>query len=201
MMTPNKKLLPLIILAGLCAIVLSITHELTHERISENIKIEKLQVIRAVMPPDFDNDIYDDVKVINYSDDSGNRLTTTVYRARRSGQPVGVVFMPIPAKGYNGTIHLSIGIHHDGTLSGVRVLKHQETEGLGGNVHQDKSDWLNNFANQSFEITPMESWAIKDEAGVFDQLSGATITSRGVINAVRNSLELYMAERDTLFSN
>jgi electron transport complex protein RnfG len=153
------------------------------------------------MPPDFDNNIYDDVKVINYSDQSGNQLTTTVYRARRSDQPIGVVFMPIPAKGYNGTIHLSIGIHYDGTLSGVQVLKHWETEGLGGNVHQDKTDWLNNFAKQSFDISPMESWAIKDEAGVFDQLSGATITSRGVINAVKNSLKLYTTERDTLFSN
>ena len=163
--------------------------------------MEKLQVIGAVMPPDFDNNIYDDLKVINYSDDSGNQVTTTVYRARRSDQPVGVVFMPIPAKGYNGTIHLSIGIHYDGTLSGVQVLKHQETEGLGGNIHQDKTDWLKLFANQSFDIAPMESWAIKDEAGIFDQLSGATITSRGVINAVKNSLELYMIEQDALFSD
>lgn len=198
---PHKNLLPLIILAGLCAIVLSITHDLSKERISENIRMEKLQVIGAVMPPDFDNNIYDDLKVINYSDDSGNQVTTTVYRARRSDQPVGVVFMPIPAKGYNGTIHLSIGIHYDGTLSGVHVLKHQETEGLGGNIHQDKTDWLKLFANQSFDITPMESWAIKDEAGIFDQLSGATITSRGVINAVKNSLELYMIEQDALFSD
>ena len=201
MMTPNKNLLPLIILAGLCAIVLSITHELTQERISENIKIEKLQVIRAVMPPDFDNNIYDDLKIINYSDDSGTQTATNVYRARKSDQPIGVVFMPIPAKGYSGTIHLSIGIHYDGTLSGVQVLKHQETEGLGGNIHQDKTDWLKLFINQSFDITPMESWAVKDEAGIFDQSSGATITSRSVINAVKNSLELYMIEREALFSD
>ena len=198
---PHKKILPLIILAGLCAIVLSITHDLSKKRISENIRMEKLQVIRTVMPPNFDNKIYDDVKIIDYTDDSGNKVTTTVYRARRSDQPVGVVFMPIPAKGYNGTIHLSIGIHHDGTLSGVRVLTHQETEGLGGNVHQDKTDWLNSFAKQSLDVTPIESWAIKNEAGVFDQLSGATITSRGVINAVKNSLKLYINEQDTLFSN
>ena len=198
---PHKNLLPLIILAGLCAIVLSITHDLSKERISENIRMEKLQVIGAVMPPDFDNNIYDDLKVINYSDDSGNQVTTTVYRARRSDQPVGVVFMPIPAKGYNGTIHLSIGIHYDGSLSGVQVLKHQETEGLGGNIPQYQTDWLKLFANQSFDIPPMESWAIKDEVGIFDQLSGATITSRGVINAVKNSLELYMTEQDTLFSD
>ena len=196
-----KKLLPFIILAGLCAIVLSLTHKLTRERISENIEMEKLQVISAVMAHDFDNDIYHDVKIINYTDDSGNELTTNVYRARKSGNPVGVVFMPIPAKGYNGTIQLSIGVLQGGTLYGVQVLTHPETEGLGGNIHQDKTDWLNNFAKQSFDIIPVESWAIKGESGTFDQISGATITSRGVINAVRNSLKLYLTEQDTLFSN
>jgi len=196
-----KILLPFIILAGLCTIVLSLTHQLTRDRISENIQMEKLQVISAVMTDDFDNDIYHDVKTINYADDSGNELTTNVYRARKSGNPVGAVFMPIPAKGYNGTIQLSIGVLQGGTLYGVQVLTHRETEGLGGNIHQDKTDWLNTFAKQSFDITPIESWAIKDESGTFDHISGATITSRGVINAVKNSLELYIAEQDSLFSN
>ncbi len=196
-----KLLLPFIIFAGLCAIVLSLTHQLTRERISENIEMEKLQVISAVMTDDFDNDIYHDVKTINYTDDSGNELTTNVYRARKSGNPVGAVFMPIPAKGYNGTIQLSIGILKGGTLYGVQVLTHRETEGLGGNIHQDKTSWLDKFANQSFDIIPVESWAIKDESGTFDQISGATITSRGVINAVKNSLELYLTEQDTIFSN
>lgn len=196
-----KQALPFVILAGLCAIVLSLTHLLTRERVSENIEMEKLQVIRSVMTADFDNDIYHDGKVINYTDDSGNELSTNAYRARKSGNPVGVVFMPIPAKGYNGTIQLSVGILQGGILYGVQVLTHRETEGLGGNIHQDKTDWLNNFAKQSFDITPVESWAVKSESGAFDQISGATNTSRGVINAVKNSLKLYLDEQESLFSN
>jgi electron transport complex protein RnfG len=196
-----KELIPFSVLAVLCAIVLLFSYELTRERISENIKMEKLQIITAVMTPDFDNDIYNDVKTISYTDDSGNELITNAYRARKSGDPVGVVFMPIPATGYVGSIQLSIGILEDGSIFAVRVLSHRETEGLGGNIHQDKTDWLNNFAQQTFEITTMEQWAVKDESGKFDQISGATITSRGVINAVKNSLKLYMTEQDTLFLN
>ncbi|MFT5427194.1 MAG: electron transport complex protein RnfG [Gammaproteobacteria bacterium] len=195
-----KQIRPFILLAGLCAIVLSLTHQLTMERISENIEMEKLQVLSAVMTADFDNDIYHDVKVINYTDDSGNELSTNVYRARKSGNPVGIVFMPIPAKGYNGTIQLSIGILQGGILYGVQVLTHRETEGLGGNIHQDNTDWLNNFSKQSFHITPIESWNVKSESGAFDHISGATITSRGVINAVKNSLKLYLDEQEFLFS-
>jgi len=194
-----KELIPFSILAVLCAIILSFSHELTRERISENIEMEKLQIITAVITADFDNDIYNDVKAINYTDDSGNELTTNAYRARKTGDPVGVVFMPIPATGYVGSIQLSIGILEDGSIFGVRVLSHRETEGLGGNIHQDKTGWLKNFAQQSFDITAMEQWAVKDDSGKFDQLSGATITSRGVINAVKNSLKLYMTEQDTLF--
>jgi H+/Na+-translocating ferredoxin:NAD+ oxidoreductase subunit G len=194
-----KELIPFSILAVLCAIILSFSHELSRNRISENIEKERLQVITAVMSPDFDNDIYNDMKIINYTDDSGDKLTTNVFRARKSDNPVGVVFMPIPASGYNGSIKLSIGILRDGTLFGVQVLSHHETEGLGGNIHQDKSDWLNNFAKQSFDITARELWAVKEESGKFDQLSGATITSRGVINAVKNSLELYLNRQGTLF--
>jgi len=196
-----KELMPFSVLAVLCAIVLSFSHELTRERISENIGMQELQIITAVMTVDFDNDIYNDVKVINYTDDSGNKLTTSVYRARKSDNPVGVVFMPIPATGYNGPIQLSVGILQDGSIFSVQVLSHRETEGLGGNIHQDKTNWLNNFAQQSFDVTAMERWAVKDESGKFDQLSGATITSRGVINAVKNSLKLYMTEQDTLFLN
>jgi len=184
-----------------CAIILSISHELTRERISKNIEMEKLQVITAVMTSNFDNDIYHDVKVISYTDDSGNELTTNAYRARKSGDPVGVVFMPILATGYNGSIQLTIGILEDGSIFAVQVLSHSETEGLGGNIHQDKTEWLKNFAQQSFDVSAMEQWAVKDDSGKFDQLSGATITSRGVINAVKNSLELYINEQDTLFLN
>jgi len=197
----SKELIPFSVLAVLCAIVLWFSNELTRERISENIELEKLQIITAVMTTDFDNDIYHDVRTISYTDDSGNVLTTNAYRARKSGDPVGVVFMPIPATGYVGLIQLSIGILEDGSIFAVRVLSHRETEGLGGNIHQDKTDWLNNFAQQSLDINAMEQWAVKDESGKFDQLSGATITSRGVINAVKNTLKLYMTEQDTLFLN
>ncbi len=195
----TKEIILFSIIAALCAIFLLFSHELTKERISENIKMQRLQVITAVMTDDFDNDIYHDVKLIDYTDDSGNKLTTNAYRARKSDNSVGVVFMPILATGYNGSIQLSIGILENGSIFGVQVLSHHETEGLGSNIHQDETDWLSNFAQQSFDITTMGQWTVKDKSGKFDQLSGATITSCGVINAVKNSLKLYMTNQDTLF--
>lgn len=196
-----KELLPICLLTILCTMVLSIAYEFVKERISQNIKIKKLQTITAVMTAGFDNNIYEDVRTIHYINDNGDNLSTNVYRARKSDTPVGVVFIPITATGYNGPIHLSVGILHDGTVSGVQVLTHSETPGLGDSIHQDNSDWLMSFTNQSLAITPAELWALKSSSGMFDQISGATITSRSVTNTIRSALELYTAERDKLFQN
>lgn len=193
----NKTLIPFsIILAMLCTLVLSISHELSKDRIAKNIEMQRLQIITKVMTADFDNDIYHDVKTIHYTNNYGKQFTTNAYRARKSGEPVGVVLMPISAVGYNGAIQLSVGILVDGSIFAVQVLSHHETDNLGGNIHQDKTNWLDHFSQQSFRTIAIDKWAIKDESGAFDQLSGATITSRGVINAVKNSLNLYLNEQD-----
>jgi electron transport complex protein RnfG len=116
-----------------------------------------------------------------------------------NNQPVGLVFMPVIAKGYNGNIKLITGVSFDGTLLAVRVLTHQETEGLGDGIDHNKTDWINTFSGFTFENTLPGNWAVKNDGGSFDQLSGATITSRGVINAVRKSLEYYKLNRDRLY--
>lgn len=189
------------ILAALCAVIISSAHHLTRERIAENIRMKKLHTIIDVMKAELDNDIYADVKDINYTNERGEEFSTSAYRARKSGRPVGIVLNPVLANGYNGEIQMSVGILYDGTLSGIKVLNHQETEKLGSRVHQDESDWLDNFSRQSLARTPAGQWAIKSESGKFDQLSGATITSRGVIEAVKDSLLLYDEHKDNIFSD
>ncbi len=191
----------LILVAIVSAVCLTTIHHLTSDRIEHNQVMKKLRVIHAVMTAQFDNDIYHDVKTIHYTNDLGERLSTRAYRARQSGIPVGAVFMPVPANGYKGVIQLSVGILRDGTVSGVRILSHQETRGLSGAADQDRSNWLDIFNGQSFATTPKEAWGTRDTAGAFDQLSGATITSQAIINAVKNSLQLYLEKQDTLFSD
>ncbi|MGH8119599.1 MAG: RnfABCDGE type electron transport complex subunit G, partial [Gammaproteobacteria bacterium] len=123
----------------------------------------------------------------------------TVYRARLGQQPAGVVFSPITATGYSGKILLAVGISHDGTLLGIHVIAHKETAGLGDRIEPAKSGWITNFIGRSFANLPPASWAVRADGGTFDQLSGATITSRGVINAVRKVLDYFQAHRDRLY--
>ena len=195
----TKILLPLSGVAIVCTLILFVANNLTQSRIANNAREQQLRIIDAVMPLPHDNALYDDVIEVTDPQYLGSENSVSVFRARNANQPVGLVLMPVTARGYSGNILLTIGIAYDGTLLGVQVLKHQETEGLGGNVDQNKSDWIKKFTDRSLTNTPIETWAVETDGGKFDQLSGATITSRGVINAVRKSLEYYQINRDRLY--
>lgn len=120
-----------------------------------------------------------------------------VYRARRQGQVEAVVFR-VSGRGYAGPILCLMGVGRDGRVLGVRVLKHAETPGLGDKIEAAKSRWIHGFENKDLEEPPAERWAVKKDGGVFDQFSGATITPRGVVKAVKGGLEFFAREKARL---
>ena len=129
----------------------------------------------------------------------GAETATYVYRARNGETPVGLIFSPVQARGYNGIMELAVGIQYDGTLAGVRILQHRETPGLGDQVHQDNSPWILGFNGRSLANTPQENWAVKTDGGAFDHISGATSSQRALIRAVEHTLNYYAANQETLF--
>ena len=74
---------------------------------------------------------------------------------------------------------------------GTRVVKHQETPGLGDYIDVAKSDWINIFTYSSLKNTSQSEWAVKKDQGKFDYVSGATITARAVVNAINESLNFF----------
>jgi electron transport complex protein RnfG len=92
-----------------------------------------------------------------------------------------------------------VGVNRDGSVAGVRVLEHRETPGLGDAVDHRKSDWIDGFGGKALGAPPPEDWAVRKDGGVFDQFTGATITPRAVVAAVRRTLEYVQAQRALLF--
>lgn len=123
----------------------------------------------------------------------------TAWRARRANEPVAVVLQFNAVKGYNGDIRLLAGINADGTLRGVRVVSHKETPGLGDGIEIEKSDWIRDFVGKSLADPQSEKWSVSRDGGDFDQFTGATITPRAVVDAVRMALEFFEANREILF--
>ena len=98
-----------------------------------------------------------------------------------SGAAAGYVVTATSNDGFGGAITVSVGIQSDGTVNGIEFLTLAETAGLGMNA--DKPEWKGQFAGKNAEVFSVT----KDGATSDDQInaiSGATITSRAVTNAV-----------------
>jgi electron transport complex protein RnfG len=174
---------------------------LTAEKIAANIAATRLKILNAVMPADlYDNAILDDYIIVNDEALDTDGKPVTIYRARKQGEPMGAVFETVAPKGYSGPIYLLVGVHLDGTLGGVRILSHKETPGLGDAIHQEHSDWIFGFTGKSLGNPPLNRWGVKRDGGEFDQFTGATISPRLVVRAVRDSLLYYQAHQKEIYA-
>ncbi len=155
---------------------------------------------KALLPAEqLDNNIASDTLSLPASDLLGSEAPTLVYRARLRGEPIAAIFNSIAPDGYSGKIHLLVGVYRDGSLAGVRVIKHAETPGLGDAVEERKSEWIRGFDAKSLGNPDLARWGVKRDGGYFDQFSGATITPRAVVAAVKNTLLYYQQHVDTIF--
>ncbi|MGB0954659.1 MAG: electron transport complex subunit RsxG [Panacagrimonas sp.] len=126
--------------------------------------------------------------------------TTTAYRAFLGDEAAAVLIDTITPRGYGGDIRLLIGIRANGTITGVRVLTHRETPGLGDKIDLRRSDWISSFNGRALGHPPVADWAVRKDGGVFDQFTGATITPRAVVHQVRDSLDYFHNHQAKLFA-
>jgi electron transport complex protein RnfG len=117
--------------------------------------------------------------------------------------PLAAVFASVAPDGYNAPIHLLVGISVDtGQVTGVRVVEHRETPGLGDLIDIAKSGWMLQFDGRSTSNPAASGWAVTKDSdeGAFDSITGATVTPRAVVRAVHNTLLYFEAHRDDLLA-
>ncbi|MFW5426271.1 MAG: electron transport complex subunit RsxG [Methylophagaceae bacterium] len=192
--------LMLAVFAIVATSLVSFTEINTREQINENERQALLKALNQLVDVSrYDNDILTDNITLAASTELGTKQATQIYRARKGNSPIAAVFTSIAPNGYNGKIKLLVGIYYDGTIAGVRVIKHKETPGLGDKIVLKKADWILSFNNLSLQ-NPVESkWKVKKDGGNFDQFTGATITPRAVVSAVKNALLYFKDHRNELF--
>ena len=203
MKLPVHKPLALAIILGMMSFVgislVSVVFHISQSKIADNQRAAILQNLQQVLPANlYDNDIINDTLEVSDSH-LGKTSPTIIYRARYKNQPVAVVIACAEPEGYNGKIDLLVAIKKDGELVGVRVIAHQETPGLGDKIESERSNWLEEFKEKSLARLSLQQWAVKRDSGYFDQFSGATITPRAVVKAVKNTLLYYQAHQVELF--
>ena len=136
--------------------LVSATYEGTKERIAENERLALLRKLQAIVPAEsVDNDMVTDVIEVSHPELLGAKQTS-VHRGRMGGKPVAAVLTPVVPDGYSGPIKLLVAVRSDGSLSGVRVVSHKETPGLGDKVEEERSDWIHDFVDKSLGNPPLE---------------------------------------------
>lgn len=185
-------------IAAVCLLLARAAYDSNRPLIEAQARRSRLAEFAAVLPLPHDNDLLSDRIAVRGSGEL-DASDLYIYRGRLRGQAVGLVMSPVYATGYNGPVELMVGIDAAGRLTGVRIRNHRETPDLGGLAHQERSGWLLDFAGRSLNNTPASGWSVRSEGGDFDQLSGATITTRGIIRAVRHCLDYYASNRNTLY--
>ncbi|RXZ42469.1 electron transport complex subunit RsxG [Crenobacter cavernae] len=171
--------------AVVCTAVLGATHALTAGRVKANEAAARRALIGQTLPAgSFDNDLVAEAHPLSAQDaeslgrDDGAR----VYVARLAGKTTGYVFEAAARNGYGGRIELLVGLSTDGAVSGVRVVSHKETPGLGDYIDSDKSAWPGQFLGRRDETD--KAWKVKKDGGHFDAPAGATISARAVTGAL-----------------
>lgn len=179
--------------------LLAYTYRVSHPIIEKSAQAEKLALINQVLPRQlYDNDLFATRRELPPDPLLGTRRPSAMWLATRGGEPVGVVLEAVAPEGYGGDIHLLIGIGADGVLTGVRVVQHKETPGLGDYIQLNKSPWVLQFAGKSYDPDEDGRWRVKKDGGDFDARAGATITPRAIVKAVREALKYFRQNRDTL---
>ncbi len=196
-----KSGLTLAAIAGICTALVALTFQLTDERIAGNEQAWLEQSLRpALAGVSFDSGISESRLTIPPPNSLPGSGEAIIYRVYSGEAPAAALFVVSARDGYSGAIRLLVGVDANGAVTGVHVLEHRETPGLGDLVETGKSDWAKQFAGRSLGDPVATGWAIRRDGGEFDQLTGASITPRAIVKAVRETLEYYAANQAEVFA-
>ncbi|MBE6756400.1 MAG: RnfABCDGE type electron transport complex subunit G [Ruminococcaceae bacterium] len=164
----------LFLIAAICTAILAVTNGVTAPKIAENNEQAEIATRQLVFA---DAKSFSDVKAVEDG--------TYVEALDENGKVIGYVFTTSD-KGYGGEIKIMTGINADGEVTGMEILSIEETAGLGMNAKKD--DFRNQYVDNSGEFTVVKSDAGENE---IQALTGATITSQAVTNAVNDAVEIF----------
>lgn len=197
---PVFTLLLVAVIATAAAALVTVSWEFSRDRITANERAKLLANLSSVLDPSLLQRDLDPVRItVSDSDLSGSDQATEVFIPMDGLTPLAVVFATTAPNGYNAPISLLVGISYtDGRVTGVRVIDHKETPGLGDLIELRKSDWILQFDGTGVDEPAASGWAVRKDDGVFDAITGATVTPRAVIEAVYDTLLYFDGNRESL---
>lgn len=191
----------LVLFALASAILLSNIQQSTRQRIADNELAERLKGLQALLPASgHDNEPHKDFMFVTSADLLGSDKPVPIYRVRQGKQPIAAILTAVAPNGFAGKIRILVSIDVRGEIIGVRAISHTETPGLGDRIEAKKSDWIKSFAGLVIADPMTSEWILDRDGGSFDHLTGATVSSRAVLNAARNAVIYFNINSAEIFS-
>lgn len=185
---------------------LSAAYLWTKPAIEASAAQEKMKLVNEVLPHnEYDNALLEDTTRLPPTAELGLSEGTTVYRARKTGEPVALIFESVAPDGYAGKIRLIVAVRNDGSVAGVRVTQHKETPGLGDYIEYKKDKnkarpWITQFESMTFANVAEKEWRVKKDGGRIEYYAGATVSPRAVSKAIFKAVKWATVHKDEMFS-
>jgi electron transport complex protein RnfG len=190
----------LALFAAATAGLIAVTQVGTADRIKAAEETARSRALLEVVPAALmDTSLLDGAFTVDNASQLGFHESVTAYRIQKDGQWQGMILPWQTGDGYTGPIRGIAAIDRNGTVLGVRVTSHRETPGLGDKIERRKSDWITAFEGLSFATLEPDLWKVRKDGGSIDQMTGATITPRAVIRAVRDTLTFHNTNLSRLY--
>lgn len=183
----RKNGVTLAVFAAITTGLTAVINAVTKPTIEHQTAVQQKILLDQVVPPELYNNRIQD-ECYSVTDPAlGNTNPHHLYLARKDDKPVAVALETTAPDGYSGNIQMIVGASFDGIVYGTRVVEHHETPGLGDKIELRISDWINSFNGKKVNGPGDGHFAVKKDGGDFDQFTGATITPRAVVNAVKRT--------------
>lgn len=192
-----KNTLILTSITVVSGLLLGIVYDITKEPIAEAQENTKQEAFRAVLSDASsfetmeDFDASEAMSILEENGFTSDEITEIAEGVDDSGETVGYVINVTSHEAYDGDLEVSVGIATDGTVKGIEMLSISETAGLG--MKADEADFKDQFKDKKVEKF---SYTKSGESGddKIDAISGATITTNAVTNAVDSALVYFQNE-------
>ena len=212
-----KEVLHLSLALGLiCAIasgVLAFANKTTADAQDRADMAERQDALSRVLP-EYDNQPLVDRMDVRVADE-----TFAIYPARRSGRLVAVAVEGTTTTGFGGRLRVLVGLETDGAIRTLVVTEHKETPGLGTQATDRKAQrsiwqlfsrpspaagtgpglppcpYLDQYAGLAADTAPFR---VRQDGGDCQSVSGATVTSRAVADAVSRACQAFVTHREAI---
>ncbi len=182
-MKENLKLaMVLAIIVGISTALLAFTYAITKGPIENTRFQNEMDAMKAIMPIAKD---FEEIKI--ESPESYNGILK-ISKATDGNDIVGYIFM-ITTKGYGGNLKFLAGLDKDSKLTGMKVLEHSETPGLG--AVSTTEEFQSQFKGKSTENGINYVKGTEPKEGEISAITGATITTKAITKGVNEAIDYY----------